>query len=274
MFIKTWAAIARQQDEHIVCPQFVSATLFPPRNISGFNPRTGITKQNVVTKRFIFDASKIEALKAKYSIDNYSQSLESYQKPPSRVEALSAFIWSRFVASTQVKSELAPDRLYTIVHAVNLRTRIDPSLPEHSFGNLYRIAMTIPSLQTGEECYGLVRQVRDQVRQIDKHYVSKLQQRSENLDFIKQSSENFFKGEMVTLSFTSLCRFPLYEADFGWGKPTWVGSPPLSFNNLVVFMDAKSGGGIEEYINMKEEDLAKLEGDKEFLAYVSPHGLK
>ncbi|BBG93941.1 hypothetical protein Prudu_002100 [Prunus dulcis] len=91
---------------------------------------------------------------------------------------------------------------------------------------------------------------------------------------IKQSSENFLKGEMVTLSFTSLCRFPLYEADFGWGKPTWVGAPPLTFNNLVVFMDAKSGGGIEAYINMKEEDLAKLEGDNEFLAFVSPNGLK
>lgn len=279
MFIKTWAGTARrnhghQIDDHtVMSPQFVSATLFPPRNISGFNPSVGITKENIVTKRFVFDASKIDLIKSKYgdSEDEHEHehdSLESHQRPPSRVEALSAFIWSRYVAATKAGTE-APERVYAIVHAVNLRTRIDPPLPECSFGNLYRIAVTVPRLDTGEECYGLVRQVREQVSHIDKDYVKKLQEGNEHLSFIKQSSENFTKGEMVTLSFTSLCRFPLYEADFGWGKPTWVGSPALTFNNLVVFMDTKSGGGIEAYINMKEGDLAKIEADKEFTAFVS-----
>ena len=143
-FIKTWAATARQQGDHIVCPQFVSAKLFPPKNISGYNPRVGITKENVVTRMFVFEASKIEALKSKYGAGDHSKSLENHQKPPSRVEALSAFIWSRFMAATRVKSDIAPKRIYAIVHAVNLRTRIDPPLPEHSFGNLYRIAITIP----------------------------------------------------------------------------------------------------------------------------------
>ncbi|KAM5586782.1 hypothetical protein ABKV19_005622 [Rosa sericea] len=280
MFIKTWAATARkdhyhQTDDHaVMSPQFVSATLFPPRNISGYNPRVGITKENIVTKRFVFDASKIDSLKSKHGVNDndhdheHEQSLESYQRPPSRVEALSAFIWGRYVAATKVGSE-APERVYAIVHAVNLRTRFDPPLPECSFGNLYRIAVTVPRLDTGEECYGLVKQVREQVSHIDKDYVKKLQEGSEHLSFIKQSSENFYKGEMVTLSFTSLCRFPLYEANFGWGKPTWVGSPALPFNNLVVFIDTKSGGGIEAYINMKEGDLAKIESDKEFISFVS-----
>ncbi|KAM1719635.1 hypothetical protein ACFX12_021418 [Malus domestica] len=173
-------------------------------------------------------------------------SLENHQKPPSRVEALSTFIWSRFVAATQVKSGIAPKRLYSIVHGVNLRTMIDSPFLEHSFGNICRIAMTIPFLDIEEGCYGIV----------------------------KQNYENFFEGELVTLSFTSLCRFPLYEADFGGGNPTWVGSPALTFNNLVVFMDAKSCGGIEANVNMKEKDLAKIEGDGEFLAFVSPYVLK
>lgn len=279
MFIKTWAATSGRNHHHktddhtVMCPQFVSATLFPPRNISGYNPSVGITKENIVTKRFVFAASKIESLKEKYGDHDHEQSLESYQKPPSRVEALSAFIWSRYVAATTVGSG-APERVYAIVHAVNLRTRIDPPLPEYSFGNLYRIAVTVPRLDTGEECYGLVRQVREQVSHVDKDYVKKLQEGNEHLGFIKRSSENFRKGEMVTLSFTSLCRFPLYEADFGWGKPTWVGSPALTFNNLVVFMDTKSGGGIEAYINMEKGDLAKMEADKEFIAFASSNELK
>ncbi|XP_050369194.1 stemmadenine O-acetyltransferase-like [Argentina anserina] len=229
MFIKTWAGTSRRDHHHqiddhpVVSPQFVSATLFPPRNISGFNPSVGITKENIVTK-----------------------SLGGSQRSPSRVDALSAFIWSRYVAATKVGYE-APAKVDAIIHAVNLRNRIDPPLPECSFGNLYRISVTVPRLDTGEECYGLVRQVREQISHIDTEYIKKLQEGNDHLSFIQQSSENVNKGEMVTLSFTSLCRFPLYEADFGWGKPTWVGSPALNFNNLVVFMDTKSGGGIEAY---------------------------
>ena len=35
-------------------------------------------------------------------------------------------------------------------------------------------------------------------------------------------------------------------------------------------MDNKTGDGIEAYICLKPDDMAKLEADKEFLAFVSP----
>jgi shikimate O-hydroxycinnamoyltransferase len=76
---------------------------------------------------------------------------------------------------------------------------------------------------------------------------------------------------MVTFSFTSLCNFPIYEIDFGWGKPAWVTSASFTFNNLVSFFDTKSGDGIEAWINLKEEEMGKLENDEELLAYVSPN---
>ncbi|XWS69154.1 hypothetical protein CRYUN_Cryun04dG0155300 [Craigia yunnanensis] len=65
-----------------------------------------------------------------------------------------------------------------------------------------------------------------------------------------------------------LCGFPPYETDFGWGRPIWVGSASLTFNNLMVFMDKSSSGAIEACINMKEEGIARFEGDKELLAFV------
>ena len=88
---------------------------------------------------------------------------------------------------------------------------------------------------------------------------------------VKNDTNNgFIKGEVVPLVFTSLCRFPLYEADFGWGKPIWVGSAARCFKNLVGYMDDKTAHGIEAYICLKPEEMAKLEADKEFLALVSP----
>ncbi|KAJ4710926.1 Vinorine synthase-like [Melia azedarach] len=263
-FVKSWAAIARGERD-TVRVEFVSAVLFPPKNISGFKPNTGITKENIAIKRFVFSAQKIEEIRAKYTD---TKSLEN-QKRPSRVEALSAFMWSRFVAATK-GSESGPDhKFHAVVHAVNLRPRIEPPLPDYSFGNLYRIAMTIPSMETDhEECYDLISQMRESLSKVNKEYVKKLQDGNEHLDFIKERAERFLTGEMVSLNFTSLCRFPLYEADFSWGKPVWVGSARLTFKNLVTFMDTVSGDGIEAWINLRDEDMAKFEIDEELLAFV------
>lgn len=80
--------------------------------------------------------------------------------------------------------------------------------------------------------------------------------------------EKLKKGEGVTLAFTSLCRFPVYEADFGRRKAVWVGSAKLFNKNLVTFLDTKSGNGIEAWVHLEEEEMAKFEVDKELLLYV------
>lgn len=95
MFINSWAATGCGNAD-VPTPLFDSATLFPPVNMSGVQLSTGIVKESIMTKRFIFDSATIAALREKYS------SAAQNQRRPSRVEALSSFLWSRFMASTQV----------------------------------------------------------------------------------------------------------------------------------------------------------------------------
>ena len=261
VFLNTWAAIARGES-NIASPLFDSAKLFPPKALTGFEPRTGIVKENIVAKRFVFDASAITALRAKYT-DNTSI---EHATRPTRIEALSAFIWSRFMASTQPKSE--PNKIYTLLHAINLRTRLDPPLPNNYFGNISRIAISVPSMDADNRCSDIVNQVRNSIREVNEDYVKKLQESEGHLNFMKERAASISKGEVVPFSFTSLCRFPIYEADFGWGKPVWVGSARLTFKNLVTFFDTNSGNGIEAWVNLKEKDMAKFERDEEFLTYV------
>ncbi|KAM3753927.1 hypothetical protein ACB098_03G129100 [Castanea mollissima] len=264
MFLNSWAATARGVS-NTICPRFDLATLFPSRNISGFKPSTGIIKDKIVTKRFLFNASMIAALIAKYT-DNASVECK---RCPTRIEALSAFIWSRFVAAT-TQGNLDPERLYTVLHAVNLRTRMDPPLSECYFGNISRFSIATPCMDSKGECHGLVNQMRAAIKTIDGEYVKKLQEGNGHLNFMKERAEKFTKGDVLSFSFTSLCRFPLYETNFGWGKPLWVGSCSLAFKNLVVFMDTASGNGIEAWVTLKEADMATFEGDEELLAFATP----
>ncbi|XP_048232344.1 stemmadenine O-acetyltransferase-like [Ricinus communis] len=284
MFLNSWAAIARGDSTTInTVPCFQSSLLFPPKDLSGFQPRTGIVKDTIVAKRFVFDASTISALRAMYTDDGDNN---KYPRRPTRVEALSAFIWSRFMASVEANKVHDSDKIYTLLHAINLRPRMDPPLQELYFGNISRIAVAIASMEdidnicgpkdicggTKEDFknHGTVKKMRDAIRNVNVEYVKKLQESDGHLSFMKGRAEQVMKGEVVSFSFTSLCRFPIYEADFGWGKPVWVGSARLTFKNLVVFLDTKEGDGIEAWINLKVEDMVKFEADKEFLAHVSP----
>ncbi|KAF4397170.1 hypothetical protein G4B88_009016, partial [Cannabis sativa] len=260
MFLNKWAAISRG-DASFAClpPQFEAASLFPPKNISGFNPRVDVeNKNNFISKRFVFNASTIQNLKQKYvNISNVS-----------RVEALSTFIWNRFVAVTQLQVDYSKTS-YAMVQLVNLRTRFEPSLSESSFGNLYRFVI-IKAVGSEKNDDQIIKQMREELSHIDDKYIKNLQEGTQHLEFMKKSGKGLLKRETtVALSVSSWCRFPLYESDFGWGKPTWVGLAPLWCNNVVTFLDTKSGDGIEAYISLSRNDMANLETDKEFLAFVA-----
>ncbi|ONI12064.1 hypothetical protein PRUPE_4G142000 [Prunus persica] len=259
MFTKTWAAIARDEVE-IQRPQFVSATLFPPKGITGYNWGAGIAAKKV-TKRFVFDASTIEDLRAKYT------GLQNNEKQPSPVEALSAFMWRRFVGATK-DDHADENKLHSLIHSVDLRPLIDPPLSPYSFGNIYGNSLTAPFLSSGddddgdqESSYGMVRRVREAISKIDKDFVKRLQHGDEQLSLIGRLAPSASKGEVVTSYHSSLCQFPLYDNDFGWGRPIWVSLPPLPVKDIIVFLDTKEPGGVEAYVSLAKEVMTKFESD-------------
>jgi shikimate O-hydroxycinnamoyltransferase len=259
LFLKSWAAIARGSSD-ITIPQFESATLFPPETLPSSNR---MEKNKVLLKRFVFNASAIVDLRAKYSTNNTKIKYPC----PTRMEALSTFIWSRFLATTQQEED--PNKVYAVFHIANLRTRLDPPLSEDYFGNLSVPTVSVLPWDTEVGFDKMVVPVRDAIKQVNLNYVKILRENGGHTKFLKEKMGKLIKGEMVYLTFTSLCRFPVYDADFGWGEPIWVGSAKWLYKNLVTFLDTKSGNGIEVWINLDEEDMSKFEVDKELLAYVS-----
>ena len=85
-----------------------------------------------------------------------------------------------------------PKRVYTILHAVNLRTRIDPPLPKIYFGNIIRFAITTSSMDGMKErqCHALVNQMREAIVKIDGDYIKNLRKGVEHLNLLKEQAES------------------------------------------------------------------------------------
>ncbi|KAL2559902.1 HXXXD-type acyl-transferase family protein [Forsythia ovata] len=150
MFANSWAAIARG-DTDIPYPKFDAATIFPPKDhVPGSNDLV-IKKESTVTKLLVFSTSKIDALKDEYANTN------GEKRRPTRIEALSTFIWSRFMASTQVDEN--PNKIYLIEPIVNLRPRFDPPLSNDYFGNIWRPASAIMTMD--KDYCGVVDKIRE-----------------------------------------------------------------------------------------------------------------
>ncbi|KAK2637870.1 hypothetical protein Ddye_025665 [Dipteronia dyeriana] len=264
-FIKNWAATARHLETNVICPEFVAAKVFSPKDDGGLDIYMGAAEKNIVLKRCEFRNSAIAALKERYAHKSTAENLIR----PTRVDALSTFIWSRFSASTQTK--IGPEEPLLLFNAVNLRKRVNHPLPDDSFGNFFQDAVTISLQDNREDCYSLVNKLRESVSRIDKDYVKKLQDGTNELANLQQRMAQLGvnKGAIVKFYFSSLCWYPVYETDFGWGRPVLVAWGGLAYKNFVVFMDTKSGDGIEAWIHLKEEDMAKFLTDRELLAYVS-----
>ncbi|XP_028779024.1 vinorine synthase-like [Neltuma alba] len=267
-FIKSWAAMTRGESQPIKT-HFQSSSLFPTKDLLGYDPNSHIGNHKIVGKRFVFEASVIESLRTKYS----RKVIEEGLKPPSRLEVLSTFLLNRFIAST--KEEGDKKKIDMVTSTVNLRTRMDPPLPEYAFGNYYWYVQMFSTLdEKGENNDDLGRQLKEEINKVDSDFIVKLRESKEWNPNREDMAKAIEKGELVPVTFTSLCRFPVYEVDFGWGNPTWTGPPTWKFKNVIVFKDTKSGGGIEAYVNLTKDDMAKFERDEELLAHVSTKGLK
>ncbi|CAK9172672.1 unnamed protein product, partial [Ilex paraguariensis] len=134
-FMNAWASKSRGDSKYLG-PNFDIDSLFPPRDLSGFIPSAVLSKEKIVTRRFVFDKSKLKILKK-----SACSGAESIVKDPTRVEAVSAFIWSHFIEVANAKAKMDSKKLFAAVHAVNLRPKMNPPLSDHAFGNLWSFAL-------------------------------------------------------------------------------------------------------------------------------------
>ncbi|XP_057766295.1 vinorine synthase-like [Salvia miltiorrhiza] len=214
-FMKAWAAAFRGEAE-LSRHSFGTTAYFPPLSLVPFSrfQRLFLFNKNLVTKRLVFSKEKLDALRQTATFPSH----ESGIKDPSRVELVSAFIWKHFTEGRLKKSKAAK-KMYVALHAVNVRPRTNPpNLLENVFGNCIMLAMAFACIKD-LRLHGLIGKLRSSIRKVRGGYITEALNKESFVKDLFKFGFLLMMGKLECCFFTSWRGFPLYELDFGWGKP-------------------------------------------------------
>jgi hypothetical protein len=183
----------------------------------------------------------------------------------SSFQSLSAQLWR----SVTRARNLDPSKTTTFRMAVNCRHRLEPRVDPLYFGNLIQ---SIPTLAAAGELlsrdlgWGADLLHQNVVAHDDATVRRGVQDWESNPRVFPLGN---FDGAMITMG--SSPRFPMYDNDFGWGRPLAVRSGRANkFDGKISAFPAREGdGGIDLEVVLAPATMAALELDSEFMHYTS-----
>ncbi|KAA8519003.1 hypothetical protein F0562_016223 [Nyssa sinensis] len=165
--------------------------------------------------------------------------------------------------------KLAAPKTTTFRMAVNCRHRVEPKLDPLYFGNAIQSIPTVASV--GELLSRNLGWCADQLhRNVVAHDDATVRRGVEDWESNPRLFPlGNFDGAMITMG--SSPRFPMYDNDFGWGRPVAVRSGRANkFDGKIsAFPGSDGDGSIDLEVVLAPETMAGLETDRDFMAYVS-----
>ncbi|GFY89418.1 hypothetical protein Acr_06g0013580 [Actinidia rufa] len=191
----------------------------------------------------------------------------SAPRPPTGVEVVAALIWKALIGIAQVKHGHL--RASLLVHPLNLRGHTAISIPDNSFGNFSMLFIERLVEERKLEFHELVSLLGNSKRDVDPGKTGSVDDLCSmvNGSFREARREKLHNHRVDVHLCASWCGLPLYEADFGWGKPIWVSSS--SKYEVVKLIENKCGDGIDAWVSLNEKDMLEFERDLDILAFTS-----
>ncbi|KAM3289298.1 vinorine synthase [Capsicum chacoense] len=252
--IHEWSKVCRLEIpvEKIDFLRFDLTDTFPSRDLSKLllprAPEEDRVEANLVAKRLYINEDSISRLR---------EEVRDLCFKPSRVEMITALLWRALIRASEKKHGHLRRSLIGV--PINLRHRLS-SLPqvEKTFGNLVieAPAKFVPG-ENNMELREFVKLIRDAVTET----ITACDKRTP--DEVVAAVAAIYNGSFVApewggspeevdmFASSSLCRFPIQEADFGWGNPCLMhfGS---RHNQVCWLYDAECGNGICVQVELKE----------------------
>ncbi|XP_040999995.1 shikimate O-hydroxycinnamoyltransferase-like [Juglans microcarpa x Juglans regia] len=245
-FVNTWSDMARGLD--LTLPPFIDRTLLiardppqpafqhieyqppppmktPPVNSTKSGPDTTLVSIFKITR------DQLNTLKAKSKEDGNSVSYSSY-------EMLSGHVWR----CTCMARGLPEDQETKLYIATDGRSRLHPPLPPGYFGNVIFTATPMAvagDLQSKPTWYAASR-IHDALARMDNEYLRSALDYLElqpDLSALVRGAHTF---RCPNLGITSWIRLPIHDADFGWGRPIFMGPGGIPYEGLSFIIPSSS----------------------------------
>ncbi|KAL6520923.1 hypothetical protein OROGR_017492 [Orobanche gracilis] len=183
----------------------------------------------------------------------------------SSFQSLSAQLWRSVTRARNLNA----NKTTTFRMAVNCRHRVEPRLEPLYFGNAIQSIPTTAAageLLANDLSWGANRLHQNVVAHDDATVRRGVRDWESNPRLFPLGN---FDGAMITMG--SSPRFPMYDNDFGWGRPLAVRSGRANkFDGKIsAFPGPEGNGSVDLEVVLAPETMAGLENDMEFTQYVT-----
>ncbi|XP_057733290.1 shikimate O-hydroxycinnamoyltransferase [Arachis stenosperma] len=251
-FINTWSDVARGLEVSI--PPFIDRTLLrardPPRPVFDhieYKPPPSMKTQSVSQQQpqkpgsdaaevsiFKLTRDQLNKLKAKSKEDGNTVSYSSY-------EMLAGHVW-RSVCKAR---GLPMDQETKLYIATDGRSRLQPPLPPGYFGNV--IFTTTPIAVAGDlmskPIWYSASRIHNALLRMDNEYLRSALDYLELQPDLKALVRGAHTFKCPNLGITSWVRLPIHDADFGWGRPIFMGPGGIAYEGLSFIIPSSTNCG-------------------------------
>lgn len=252
-FINHWCKIARGSIELDV-PPFLDRTVLRSRSppnpdlfyaIGPYNPNSasGTAAGAPFTTTTLKLSRKQVAL-----LKNRSEQQSTFQ-------AITAHAWR----CACLARKLAPDRTTRVYLFADVRTRLKPALPRGYFGNaVCRIAAAATSEEIVSKPIGFgARKLRDAIDRVTDEYARSV------IDYIELAGKDerrtdwlgFSEADLIANSWLGL---PIQHADFGWGRPEFMGKAITLGAGQAYYAVSDTDGGVHVTVSLETENMERF----------------
>ncbi|PWA66965.1 Chloramphenicol acetyltransferase-like domain-containing protein [Artemisia annua] len=258
--INSWSEVARGLD--ITLPPYIDRALLrardPPQPIFEhveYHPPPPLnspvllktSSDESITSIFKMTRDHVNILKEKCKEDDNTINYSSY-------EMLAGHIWKKVCKARG----LTYDQDTMVYIPVDGRTRLQPKLPPGYFGNAIVMATPIAvagKLQSNPTWYAASK-IHEAITQRNNDYMRSAIDYLElqtDLNAIDRGAQSF---KCPNIGISSWGKIPIYEADFGWGRPIFMGPALIPFEGLCyVLPSPNNDGGMTIIISLQAEHM-------------------
>ncbi|XP_073317598.1 shikimate O-hydroxycinnamoyltransferase-like [Primulina huaijiensis] len=262
-FINTWSDMARGLD--ITISPFIDRTLLRARDPPQPQfehieyqppPSMKLTSQSdkspkIAVSIFKLTRDQLNALKSKSKDEGNTVTYSSY-------EMLAGHIWR----STCKARGLCRDQVTRLHIATDGRSRLRPSLPPGYFGNVIFSATPMAvsgDLETKPVSYSASK-IHDAIAKMDDEYLRSAIDYLELQTDLKALARGPRTFNCPNLGITSWSRLPIHDADFGWGRPVFMGPGGIQFEGLSIILPSPTNdGSLSVAISLQTEHMKVFE---------------